>query len=100
MPRPSSAAAGVLKTKGATPLRAPKVRFAGARRIAEVWNVRLRVTEREFLAELAHVDLLLAALDWQQLDSHTVRRLVIAMRDVYSIGNEVAYALAYPGRRK
>lgn len=79
--------------------RTPKARFAGQYRLGQVWNLRLRVVERELIAERAGLGLDVATLDWEQLERENTRRLIIAMRDLWALGNELAYALAYHQRK-
>lgn len=67
-------------------------------RVREVWDQRLRVSERELLLELAGVRYA-EPPKWSEIDLHARARILIALRDLMQLGNEAAYALGYSRRK-
>lgn len=70
---------------------------AGAR-VREVWDRRLRQSEREQILAIAGRRTADAELQWSQLSEHQQRCILIALRDLVQLGSEAAYALGYTRR--
>ena len=77
-------------------------RTAATARVREVWDCRLRESERELVFELMAlppqriVDL--SGCRWSDFDAALQARILIALRDLVTLGNEASYALGYSRR--
>lgn len=86
----------VVANIGSSPDQAP--RTLATARVREVWDYRLRLSEREQILSFTGVSATCADAPWSQLSSDIQRRIVIALRDLAQLGNEAAYALGYSRR--
>lgn len=75
-------------------------RTPSAARLRELWDMRLRVSEREYVIERAGMSPALAELRWGELQPDQVQRVVITLRDLEQLGVEAAYALGYTKRNR
>lgn len=73
-------------------------RTTAAARVREVWDRRLRQSEREQILAIAGRRTDIADLAWSQLSENQQRSILIALRDLVQLGNEAAYALGYSRR--
>lgn len=80
-------------------------RTAATVRVREVWDRRLRKSERELVLEIAGVRPVsgsaateLADMPWAELRPDQAQRILITLRDLAQLGNEAAYALGYSRR--
>lgn len=77
----------------------PTPRTSSGARVREVWDRRLRQSEREQILAIAGRRPSDAAdLPWSQLSANQQRSILIALRDLVQLGNEAAYALGYTRR--
>jgi hypothetical protein len=78
---------------------ARRARTAASARVREVWDSRLRQSERELVLEFIRVppsDVAeLATRGWVLLDEPLRARIFIGLRDLAQLGNEASYALGY-----
>lgn len=88
-----------MKTAAASP------RTTSTARVREVWDARLRQSEREIVCTIAGIaldhgsaDMSAAECSWADLNDLQRRRLLVALRDLVQLGNEAAYALGYSRR--
>jgi hypothetical protein len=81
---------------------ARRTRTAASARVREVWDARLRQSERELVLEFIRApasDIAeLAARAWSELDESLRARIFIGLRDLAQLGNEASYALGYSRR--
>jgi hypothetical protein len=81
---------------------AERRRTTATARIREVWDCRLRQSERELVLEFIRMppgDVAeLAVRAWSELDEPLRVRIFIGLRDIAQLGNEAAYALGYSRR--
>jgi hypothetical protein len=73
-------------------------RTTSTARVREVWDARLRASERDLVLQLAGYSPALKNSDWSKLDANTQRLILIALRDLVQLGNEASYALGYSRR--
>lgn len=73
-------------------------RTTATARVREVWDYRLRQSEREQILALAGKRTSDAELPWSQLSAYQQRSILIALRDLVQLGAEAAYALGYSRR--
>lgn len=78
-------------------------RTTATARVREVWDSRLRVSERELLLSLAGIDEEsepngAGLCRWSDFTPDQASRLLLALRDLVTLGNEAAYALGYSRR--
>lgn len=73
--------------------------LSASRRIREVWDQKLRESERELLCSLAGLESSCAEWDWGMFPESAVRRLTIAFRCAAELGDVARYALNYPRGR-
>lgn len=81
---------------------AERRRTTATARIREVWDCRLRQSERELVLEFVRVPAdqagELAVRAWSALDEPLRARIFIGLRDLAQLGNEASYALGYSRR--
>lgn len=81
---------------------AERRRTTATARIREVWDVRLRQSERELVLEFIRVSPAdageLAVRAWSQIEEPLRARIFIGLRDLAQLGNEASYALGYSRR--
>lgn len=77
-------------------------RLAATARICEVWDCRLRQSERELVLEIIRVSPAdvaeLATRNWALLEEPMRARIFIGLRDLEQLGKEASYALGYSRR--
>lgn len=73
--------------------------LSASRRIREVWDQKLRESERELLCSLGGLESSCAEWAWETFSESHVRRLTIAMRALAELGDMARYALNYPRGR-
>lgn len=75
-------------------------RTTASARVREVWDQRLRASERDLLIEIAGVRR--ASIEpttkWSELRPEETMRIMIALRDLVQLGHEASYALGYSRR--
>jgi hypothetical protein len=70
-------------------------------RVRQMWDLRLRQSERELVLEMAGIPRERAFTiggterKWLGFEPAEASRILIALRDLVTLGNEAAYALSY-----
>jgi hypothetical protein len=73
-------------------------------RVRDVWDMRLRQSERELVLELAGIPRDRVFIErgrlrkWLGFEYQEMSRIFIALRDLVTLGNEAEYALGYRRR--
>jgi hypothetical protein len=76
-------------------------RTTATARVREVWDLRLRQSERERILEISGFSGAAygnSNLKWTELSTVEQSRILIGLRDLVTLGNEAAYALGYTRR--
>lgn len=80
--------------------KAPRTKSTA--RVREVWDGRLRDSERERILEISGMPVKQAmesgGRKWGEFAPHEQERILIALRDLVQLGSEASYALGYSRR--